>query len=630
MLKDTFLSALAVITVCPYRAASIRISGGTTMSAPVVGMMYEGWHGPAVAGLESPDNSLTVEDVLRSNGSYSMADMAKGINFSLSSNFYFHKQPLDGFYCIYRKRDNEIIGPIPDCANITGTLTRHARMLVGAGVDFIVADSTNFYMQGPSADVIQQRPFEVVLEEWLKLRKQGIKTPQATIWQNVQKSSANLWESFVDIYKNPAYSDLIYKDQATGKPVFFVTSDPDPGIVSKIEAEGFAVVVMWALRNNFANGEWAFFSPCLDATTGGFTTSISSDPQIKCNQHTTSNSSIGARGTAITVSPSYQLSYSALPYRASGKYGGLTLQRQFETAFSQRDNLDYLMVGTFNEHIAQPQHNPFNPPDTAAIAMGMENDAARSELWVDMYGDGITRDLEPTTADKGALWALFLSCMKVFKSPTAKCSDHPAEPCCDMQNSNASDVNPYATWVNIFSLYLPQDEDFLLTHDTRERASLLSHGWKEYCTPFGGALEFCAAPTSVPADRTVVQRVGGTLPAVFMNKTWGAVHNVQETPLDYSRSPFVTYAKALRPGDSVPLVRCITSGGQHFFARSEECMQLGKAESTLGYVSSHRSSTTPRSLRLCATAGAVGTRRYYHSLDAECADVMLDYLGFVH
>lgn len=28
--------------------------------------------------------------------------------------------------------------------------------------------------------------------------------------------------------------------------------------------------------------------------------------------------------------------------------------------------------------------------------------------------------------------------------------------------------------------------DYLLTSDAVERASLLSHGWKEYCTPFGG------------------------------------------------------------------------------------------------------------------------------------------------
>lgn len=91
-------------------ALSISISLDERSSAPVVGMMYEGWHGPAVAGLKNPEHSLTVEDVLRSNGTYTMADMANGINFSLSSNFYFHTRPVGGFYCIYRKRDNETMG----------------------------------------------------------------------------------------------------------------------------------------------------------------------------------------------------------------------------------------------------------------------------------------------------------------------------------------------------------------------------------------------------------------------------------------------------------------------------------------------------------------------------------------
>ena len=65
--------------------------------------------------------------------------------------------------------------------------------------------------------------------------------------------------------------------------------------------------------------------------------------------------------TCGAVGPSYQLSYSSLPFRASGKLGGLTLKKQFERAFEENANgkLDYLQVGTFNEHIAQPQPNAF-------------------------------------------------------------------------------------------------------------------------------------------------------------------------------------------------------------------------------------------------------------------------------
>ena len=40
----------------------------------------------------------------------------------------------------------------------------------------------------------------------------------------------------------------------------------------------------------------------------------------------------------------------------------MTLKKQFERAFQEnaKGTLDYLMVGTFNEHVAQPQPNSFN------------------------------------------------------------------------------------------------------------------------------------------------------------------------------------------------------------------------------------------------------------------------------
>jgi hypothetical protein len=52
------------------------------------------------------------------------------------------------------------------------------------------------------------------------------------------------------------------------------------------------------------------------------------------------------------VSPSWQASYSSLPFQAAGKLGGLTLKRQFETAFAAvaaaasgtGPPLDYLFV----------------------------------------------------------------------------------------------------------------------------------------------------------------------------------------------------------------------------------------------------------------------------------------------
>lgn len=231
-------------------------------------------------------------------------------------------------------------------------------------------------------------------------------------------------------YADPAYEDLIFKDSKSGKKVMFTTASPTQALVDVIEASGkIIVVVMWAERLNFDKGEWGkythnpyhnlprmslkkllsfsgFFSPCTEAPLHvDFTSSIYSSPSKPCRQHLTTNSKIGQHGTSLTVGPSYQLSYSSLPFRAAGKRGGLTLKKQFERAFEENDKgtLDYLMVGTFNEHIAQPQPNHFVTPQNQSWvhSMGLGDDASGTKLWVDMYGDSITRDLEPTVEDGG-------------------------------------------------------------------------------------------------------------------------------------------------------------------------------------------------------------------------------------
>ena len=81
---------------------------------PSVGIMYEGWHAPAVQAIEDCDGcarpALTIEAVLRSNGTLSLADAYARRNGSIAAGFQFHKEPLDGFYCMYRKRATDAHG----------------------------------------------------------------------------------------------------------------------------------------------------------------------------------------------------------------------------------------------------------------------------------------------------------------------------------------------------------------------------------------------------------------------------------------------------------------------------------------------------------------------------------------
>jgi hypothetical protein len=386
--NDCVGSHQAVLRRAGCSALQVRgwCTGGSAPPAPAparasaqVGMMYEGWHAPAYWGRRGsggsiPSNTLTVEDIIRSNGSLSMANASAGFDNARRMGFWWHKQPADGFYCIYRKRASENASScgLPDCPNITATLTRHAKMLTDAGVDFIVADSTNIQDTGAAADALQLRPWEVLGEEWLQLRKAGTPTPKIAIWQNLGEATGDLYKEYVKgAYSDPAYEDLIFKDVKSGKKVMFTTANPTAALVKDIEADGTIVVVtMWAERMNFDKGEWAFFSPCIDEygplkLGKRFTSSVYSDPQRPCSQELTTHSPIGQHGTSLTVGPSYQLSYSSLPFRASGKLGGLVLKKQFERAFEEhaKGTLDFLQVGTFNEHIARDAHSTPNHGD---------------------------------------------------------------------------------------------------------------------------------------------------------------------------------------------------------------------------------------------------------------------------
>ena len=402
--KTTLAALLAAAAAA---AAAVPLAAA---AMPKVGIMYEGWHAPAVQAIEDCvgcARPLTIEAVLRSNGTKSLADAYATVNTSISQGFHFHTEPLhDSFYCMYRKRASDAHGAtgLRDCRGIGATAARHAALLSAANITFVVADSTNIQSDSEFGDAIQLRPFEVLAEEWHALRTRastsfetlshgfpsrmpplsgvkrrdllgahalaygvligacesdvvtnrgvqglrGLPTPQIAIWQNLQDPNGTLWKRFVDgssVYANASYgtgpggSDLLLRDGRTGRPAFFTTADPDAGLVARLEdAAGpynVTTQVMWALRDNFDKGEMGFFSACtVPGKTGAaaFTSSVPTENTPgPCAQRHTTHAALGPRGTALTVGPSYQLSYSALPWRASGKLGGATLKAQFGT-----------------------------------------------------------------------------------------------------------------------------------------------------------------------------------------------------------------------------------------------------------------------------------------------------------
>jgi len=201
-----------------------------------VGIIYDGWHTAAYWG-RSPSTNDTVEEIIASNGSKSMGSMGHDMTLGHGGNAWWHKEPIDGFYCTYRKRltddwhwhwpsDCPASGcQFQDCPNIEATTTRHATLLQEAGIDFVIFDATNAKVFDYQGDASQLRPFEVLCEDWLKLRQSGIKTPQLAIWQNLQNKDgkSNLYKHYLNYtYADGSpFEELLFRDKKSGKKVFF-------------------------------------------------------------------------------------------------------------------------------------------------------------------------------------------------------------------------------------------------------------------------------------------------------------------------------------------------------------------------------------------------------------------------
>lgn len=556
--------------------ATIETGGGETSAGPVtlsypesrVGMFYLTWHAyaaKAMARLPEPSGQ-TVEAVIAADGA-SFADLLYNDGlYDVAMAFHYHQEPEPGFYCLYRERDGE--APYdepytgPDCGDIAGLARTHATQLWEAGVDFVYVDLTNLPSMSAFSDVLGLRPFEVLLEEWSALRQAGVPTPQVAAWVPVSTVSADqvaTLSRLLDVYAEHWSEDLLFRPDTSDAPVIFGVGDAsswDGTLVAEAAAAGVTLVPLWGLlsESQLAAGTAAWMQPC---ETGGVATTLIA-PGTDCDQGWTSSSPLGS---VVSVSRSYQLGYASLPLQASGRNGGLTFQKQMETALAARP--DVLLINAWNEHIAQPQANPFDSSyGDLKRSMGATDvsdaDASADWLWVDMYGEEFNRDFEPTVEGGDAGYQLLASCLRVYASGATTCSDA-GEACCQLAEG----------WTLIYSLRGVGDDlstDHLLTNNPTERDLCLSSGaWEEVGNPL-------YAPPEL------------------------------ESGADTADGPFRLYPSG--GAGRVALYRCYTGGG-HFFSTDPACEGM-TTEYTLGWMSATRSSETPRALTRCyhPTTGA--------------------------
>eukprot|EP00912_Choanoflagellata_sp_UC4_P000340 UC4_evm3s209 len=543
-----------------------------------VGILYEVWHAKAATAmhkvLAQGGAPLTTELVIQSNGNLTLNDVygPYGINADI-----FNVQPDLGFYCLYRRRPNDTHPPIPDCPNITQTATQHAKLLVDMGVDYIAVDITNWPQVNLETDVAVLRPLEVLLEEWGKLRANGVPTPYISVWPVspvgiYPDGHATTWQWLLDnVYNNPSTQDLVWKRPNNGnKFTIFVpdNSNLNDTVNALIESNGgrnnVEVVKMWALfgEKNYEKGSWGFFSPCT-TSTGRYTTSMIGEQT--CNQFQSADPTIPNQILEISASGGYMLSQCALPFASPGHMRGLTLQRLFKSVLEESP--PNLFLSSFNEHIGGRQKSVYKA--AMAINMGLPNDPQKDEVWVDTYASEFSRDIEPTVEGGSRVYEVASSCVALYKSG-ATCENFETEACC-------TTTDKYI-WNNVWSLIL--NSDHLLTKDSNERNILVKEGWTEVCNAVGGPSVFCVDPSLT----------------------------------DGRNGPFMLYSIAEAISDTIPLYRCNNrSLGFHFFSTAADC-EGQITESQIGWMSPNRGKETLRGLSRCRFPDG----SYTHALDLPC------------
>jgi hypothetical protein len=547
-----------------------------------VGILYEVWHTGAARLMKQLQQKglpqLTVEQVIRSDGKLTLDDVY--VKHGLPNGDIYNVQPELGFYCLYRSRSSNDTSQ--DCDNISHVAEMHAKMLLGANIDYISVDVTNWPIANAGTDLAVIRPTEVLFEEWLALRKRGIPTPQISVWPCSPAStgsnpSTSTWKALLEsLYNKPEYDELVYK--IDGKKVVFLPKNSncyDVTVEKMIRSNGgrndVVTIPMWAQfpQEDFAKGVWGFFSMCVSSRTRGYTSTIVGEDN--CNQPVSYFNGDSSR-KAVSVSPSYQSNWASLPGGAAGKFRGLTLFQQFQKVFEVEP--EFVFVSSFNEHIGGRQKGISS--GNMWFDQGLPYDSQNKLLWVDTYATEFSRDVEPSLEGGDRIFRMLGSCLSLYKQ-SKNCSQGSSELCCQSQE--------FDVFRNVWSLRLANSADSLLTVDENEKNALTKSGnWKEVCWPTGGPSVFC----------------------VDMGSSF-----------DGRAGSFILYSKPVNDVAVDALYRCITPQARHFPSLDANCEQLGKAESLLGYVSRVKRSETSRRLTRCMRKS--GTYEVFkHVLELNC------------
>ncbi|UVI31058.1 hypothetical protein [Paenibacillus spongiae] len=257
-------------------------------------------------------------------------------------------------------------------------IRKHANMLTEAGVDFVFFDNSN--------NLLYPHIYTVVLDEYKKMRNEGLDTPQIVFFfgDNADSGKNMMTQAWEEVYKDNYYNELWFK--VDGKPLVLGNLAKVP----KTLREQFTVRSSWAFNGWTGDGmgRWPWIAeypqaPGKDPATGEV-------EQLTVASGFHANSSRG-RSFANGEQPTDGLNDFEFELQTT------PLGLAYEEQWSRVSEVDpeYVMLTGWNEWWAGRWENDANGQRIANTYTVVRNDPLYKHYYVDAFNPEFSRDLEP-------------------------------------------------------------------------------------------------------------------------------------------------------------------------------------------------------------------------------------------
>lgn len=299
-------------------SASLPLPAQTDPARKEVGIFYFAWLG------QHPGEQTGIYDITRlREGHPSDLYDTKGTPLSPLHKYHFWSEPLYGYY---NSADPWVI-------------TRHMELLMAAGIDYIIFDTTNGYIY---TDVVR-----TVLETLLGFQGQGLPVPKVSFYTHAvsDRTVHELYEAF---YAGGRYDSLWYRPR--GKPMIVGVTCDNKGSAD-MNPPLFPMYIRDAYRSYFdvREAQW----PTMPTDPASFPWMSRSYPQeihdgvvsVSVAQHSTRkilfSDTLFTRGRGYDA-PSGRNLHDQVR-------SGRNFQNQWDTAISRPDSVRNVFVTGWNE-----------------------------------------------------------------------------------------------------------------------------------------------------------------------------------------------------------------------------------------------------------------------------------------